>query len=183
MANHSGTCICIILIYCVLWVTCSFSCDSCGRECTSACGTRHFRTCCFNYLRKRSPVPPIAPPPPSSQNAPHGFDLNAWLAKSRLDQAEHHRGFSQPSNDLDLLLQNRNIPREMIDNDIDYDPQDGTHGLNRVETENSKRNLVVASHSRHFGKYRRQKMADDQDAEQKASENSEPGRLQLLYDA
>jgi hypothetical protein len=32
----------------------ALSCDSCGRECQEACGTRSFRTCCFNYLRKRS---------------------------------------------------------------------------------------------------------------------------------
>ncbi|CAF4939267.1 unnamed protein product [Pieris macdunnoughi] len=31
------------------------SCDSCGSECASACGTRHFRSCCFNYLRKKRP--------------------------------------------------------------------------------------------------------------------------------
>jgi hypothetical protein len=30
------------------------SCNSCGAECKSACGTRHFRTCCFNYVKKRS---------------------------------------------------------------------------------------------------------------------------------
>lgn len=29
-------------------------CDSCGNECIGACKTRYFRTCCFNYLRKRS---------------------------------------------------------------------------------------------------------------------------------
>ncbi|KAJ4448655.1 hypothetical protein ANN_00045 [Periplaneta americana] len=42
----------------VLWCVCTWSvalsCDSCGRECRAACGTRNFRTCCFNYLRKRS---------------------------------------------------------------------------------------------------------------------------------
>lgn len=32
----------------------SLSCDSCGSECARACGTRHFRTCCFNYVKKRS---------------------------------------------------------------------------------------------------------------------------------
>ncbi|CAK1554477.1 unnamed protein product [Leptosia nina] len=31
------------------------SCDSCGSECAAACGTRHFRSCCFNYLRKKRP--------------------------------------------------------------------------------------------------------------------------------
>ncbi|XP_013144036.1 PREDICTED: uncharacterized protein LOC106107639 [Papilio polytes] len=29
------------------------SCDSCGSECAAACGTRHFRACCFNYLRRK----------------------------------------------------------------------------------------------------------------------------------
>ncbi|EDW97437.2 uncharacterized protein Dyak_GE26371, isoform C [Drosophila yakuba] len=32
----------------------AIKCDTCGKECASACGTKHFRTCCFNYLRKRS---------------------------------------------------------------------------------------------------------------------------------
>lgn len=42
----------------VLWCVCTWSvalsCDWCGQECQAACGTRNFRTCCFNYLRKRS---------------------------------------------------------------------------------------------------------------------------------
>ncbi|XP_034234028.1 uncharacterized protein LOC117641041 [Thrips palmi] len=39
------------------------SCTSCGPECVSACGSRRYRTCCFNYLRKRrSPMAPGAPP-------------------------------------------------------------------------------------------------------------------------
>jgi len=29
-------------------------CDSCGMECSSVCGSRAFRTCCFNYIKKRS---------------------------------------------------------------------------------------------------------------------------------
>ncbi|CAH0730371.1 unnamed protein product, partial [Brenthis ino] len=28
-------------------------CNSCGSECAPACGTRYFRSCCFNYLRKK----------------------------------------------------------------------------------------------------------------------------------
>ncbi|KAK6639270.1 hypothetical protein RUM43_007542 [Polyplax serrata] len=44
----------------LLWATTALSlpftgsCDSCGKECQSACGTRGFRTCCLNYLKKRS---------------------------------------------------------------------------------------------------------------------------------
>ncbi|KAL1508954.1 hypothetical protein ABEB36_003768 [Hypothenemus hampei] len=30
------------------------SCHYCGAECVKACGKRHFRSCCFNYLKKRS---------------------------------------------------------------------------------------------------------------------------------
>ncbi|CAH1175600.1 unnamed protein product [Phaedon cochleariae] len=55
------------------------SCNSCGSECTSACGTRHFRTCCFNYLKKRSDplyAPFVAPPMDPS------LRLELWLAKS-----------------------------------------------------------------------------------------------------
>lgn len=47
-------------------------------ECASACGTRHFRTCCFNYLRKRSNIPPL------QQEPPPGLKLELWLAKSQL---------------------------------------------------------------------------------------------------
>lgn len=35
----------------------AFSCDHCGQECARACGTRHFRSCCLNYVRKRSSPP------------------------------------------------------------------------------------------------------------------------------
>lgn len=31
----------------------NMSCDSCGDECVSSCGSRRFRACCFNYLRKK----------------------------------------------------------------------------------------------------------------------------------
>jgi hypothetical protein len=42
------------MLWCVCTWSVALSCDSCGRECQAACGTRKFRTCCFNYLRKRS---------------------------------------------------------------------------------------------------------------------------------
>ncbi|CAH0403794.1 unnamed protein product [Chilo suppressalis] len=42
----------LVLIGSTLWAS-GLSCDSCGSECLSACGTRHFRSCCFNYLRKK----------------------------------------------------------------------------------------------------------------------------------
>ncbi|CAH2101012.1 unnamed protein product [Euphydryas editha] len=29
------------------------SCFTCGHECAPACGTRRYRLCCFNYLRKK----------------------------------------------------------------------------------------------------------------------------------
>ncbi|XP_073964327.1 trissin isoform X2 [Choristoneura fumiferana] len=41
----------LMLIGSTVWGT--FSCDSCGSECVKACGTKHFRACCFNYLRKK----------------------------------------------------------------------------------------------------------------------------------
>ncbi|XP_039762083.1 uncharacterized protein LOC120635209 [Pararge aegeria] len=42
----------LMLIGSTLWAA-SLSCDSCGSECAAACGTRHFRSCCFNYLRRK----------------------------------------------------------------------------------------------------------------------------------
>ncbi|XP_076052682.1 trissin [Oratosquilla oratoria] len=35
------------------WGSGELSCASCGSECQSACGTRHFRACCFNFQRRR----------------------------------------------------------------------------------------------------------------------------------
>ncbi|KAF5293189.1 hypothetical protein FQA39_LY13657 [Lamprigera yunnana] len=63
----------------ILGVVCgaALSCTSCGSECVSACGTRHFKTCCFNYLKKRSP--PLLFP---SAMDP-GVRLELWLAKER----------------------------------------------------------------------------------------------------
>lgn len=29
-------------------------CDSCGSECSVMCGSRNFRACCYNYIKKRS---------------------------------------------------------------------------------------------------------------------------------
>ncbi len=29
-------------------------CDSCGPECSVMCGSRTFRVCCYNYIKKRS---------------------------------------------------------------------------------------------------------------------------------
>lgn len=50
----------VFLIFCLILLgfkpnkTFAMSCDSCGYDCKRACGTRHFRTCCLNYVRKRS---------------------------------------------------------------------------------------------------------------------------------
>lgn len=46
-------------------------------ECQNACGTRHFRTCCFNYLRKRSSTPPLL------TNRINPYDVaEMWLARA-----------------------------------------------------------------------------------------------------
>ena len=36
----------------------ALNCISCGHDCSSLCGTKQFRSCCFNYFRKRSDGPP-----------------------------------------------------------------------------------------------------------------------------
>nr|XP_032523961.1 uncharacterized protein LOC116775219 [Danaus plexippus plexippus] len=43
----------VTLMLVVSAVCINLSCNSCGAECAPACGTRRFRSCCFNYLRKK----------------------------------------------------------------------------------------------------------------------------------
>uniref|UniRef100_A0A336KUQ2 CSON000619 protein n=1 Tax=Culicoides sonorensis TaxID=179676 RepID=A0A336KUQ2_CULSO len=88
-----------ILMCCIMFVVCSMQaqalgCDSCGRECASACGTRHFRTCCFNYLRKRSSPPVDHQPPPPSPSLKLELLLAAQLARNYLNNGNWpHIGF------------------------------------------------------------------------------------------
>ncbi|RVE50684.1 hypothetical protein evm_004594 [Chilo suppressalis] len=42
-----------VLLVLIVGVCVANQCGSCGSECAAACGTRRFRTCCFNYLRKK----------------------------------------------------------------------------------------------------------------------------------
>lgn len=42
----------VIMLIGMLYAS-SMSCGSCGTECASSCGSRRFRACCFNYLRKK----------------------------------------------------------------------------------------------------------------------------------
>ncbi|XP_031633311.1 uncharacterized protein LOC116347053 [Contarinia nasturtii] len=60
------------------------SCSSCGEECLDACGTRFFRTCCFNYLRKRSS--PSLQPQPINEYEENGI----WLNKVELEKLIHN---------------------------------------------------------------------------------------------
>ncbi|XP_076239984.1 U-scoloptoxin(20)-Cw1a-like [Calliopsis andreniformis] len=48
------TCVILFLAVCALWTFGeTLSCDQCGRECADICGTRQFRACCFNNMKKR----------------------------------------------------------------------------------------------------------------------------------
>ncbi|CAD1475787.1 unnamed protein product, partial [Heterotrigona itama] len=39
---------------CTSWVFGeTLSCEQCGKECAEKCGTRQFRACCFNNMKKR----------------------------------------------------------------------------------------------------------------------------------
>uniref|UniRef100_A0A1Q3FQY3 Putative conserved secreted protein n=1 Tax=Culex tarsalis TaxID=7177 RepID=A0A1Q3FQY3_CULTA len=178
MVSQRTACLSFVLIYCALWATCAFSaalsCDSCGRECASACGTRHFRTCCFNYLRKRSSTPPLAPP----RNT---LEL-PWLAKSRHDLLEGPPPLDSRSYADNELLEYVEVIRD----------SSGASSGNPRASDN-KRNSLIASHSSghtSLGKFRRPRPGADQDgrdtsrdSEMKTSEETDPGRLQLLYDA
>ncbi|CAH1373219.1 hypothetical protein MTP99_014646 [Tenebrio molitor] len=77
----------LIVIAGVVWGEVQ-SCTSCGSECQSACGTRHFRTCCFNYLKKRNSDSLAMDP---------SLRLELWLAKSRNPYFQQQRNFLDSS--------------------------------------------------------------------------------------
>uniref|UniRef100_A0A182NYC3 Trissin n=1 Tax=Anopheles dirus TaxID=7168 RepID=A0A182NYC3_9DIPT len=166
---NSAAYVSIILGCCVLWVACSFpvalSCDSCGRECASACGTRHFRTCCFNYLRKRSSTPP---------RGPIGTDkrLELWYATKSAGQNSraNHRRLSN------FLLNN-------ADSDIDYEyiPIVSPAHLAVEETQTATRKGVLGNPSVIAPELDESRSMEQ--TNEKSSEESQPAPLQLLYES
>lgn len=91
------------------------SCDSCGRECTAACGTRQFRACCFNYLRKRSGQSPT--PSDRLNELDPGLRLELWLA----------RGGAAPPTYLRPVFDRNIVERNIVDHNIG---QDSHHKIN-----------------------------------------------------
>nr|AKN21250.1 trissin precursor [Locusta migratoria] len=84
----------LILAGALVVALCSATCDFCGRECSKACGTNYFRTCCLNYLRKRSGPPGLhlelmLLPPDGSAVRGHGRG-SAEAGRLR-DEREHNR--------------------------------------------------------------------------------------------
>uniref|UniRef100_A0A182S447 Trissin n=1 Tax=Anopheles funestus TaxID=62324 RepID=A0A182S447_ANOFN len=160
---NSAAYVSIILGCCVLWVACSFpvalSCDSCGRECASACGTRHFRTCCFNYLRKRS-----SPPPRDSVGTDKRLEL--WYGTKAAEQKpqENIRNFNN------FLLKN-------AEGDIDYEyiPIVSTNHLAHGISQSAARTTLQRSPSI--------STPEHDEINEKSSEESQSGSLQLLYEA
>nr|P0DQF0.1 RecName: Full=U-scoloptoxin(20)-Cw1a; Short=U-SLPTX(20)-Cw1a; Flags: Precursor [Cormocephalus westwoodi] len=54
-----GVLLAVVALILLIRISEANDCDLCGRECVSACGTKMFRVCCFNYNRKRSNMPPL----------------------------------------------------------------------------------------------------------------------------
>ncbi|XP_035920011.1 uncharacterized protein LOC118517695 [Anopheles stephensi] len=163
---NSAAYISIILGCCVLWVACSFpvalSCDSCGRECASACGTRHFRTCCFNYLRKRS-----SPPLRDSAGQDKQLDLSWYGMAKPADHKpqENHRDFNK------FLVKNAEA-----DIDYEYIPIVTTNHLALGKPQNpGTRNSLLRNPPLN--------PPDHDENTEKSSEESQAGSLQLLYEA
>ncbi|XP_055600084.1 uncharacterized protein LOC129749184 [Uranotaenia lowii] len=168
MTHQPVACLTIVLLYCLLSVA-AISCDSCGQECASACGTRHFRTCCFNYLRKRSSTPPLAAPQSvnaesvsvpvpgkgsdsSAESSPNNIDLNQqqqWLIKSYLQK------YRIPWSDMDFLGSGR-IMEPSSENEVDYGEAPGKDiwSAKIIDEANNKRNYIVASHGSLSGRFR-----------------------------
>uniref|UniRef100_A0AAG5D2D3 Trissin n=1 Tax=Anopheles atroparvus TaxID=41427 RepID=A0AAG5D2D3_ANOAO len=163
----------IILGCCVLWVACSFpvalSCDSCGRECASACGTRHFRTCCFNYLRKRSSSPPIAGPAGPDRHLEFWYAAKAAAQSSRENRLGRRLG--------ELMMSN-------AENDLDYEyvPIASTNHLTLGALQTPTRSGTgVGDPPVHSSESDDGRSAER--SNEKTSEEMESGRLQLLYES
>uniref|UniRef100_A0A182MX88 Trissin n=1 Tax=Anopheles culicifacies TaxID=139723 RepID=A0A182MX88_9DIPT len=160
---NSAAYISIILGCCVLWVACSFpvalSCDSCGRECASACGTRHFRTCCFNYLRKRSS-------PPVRDSTDDDKRLELWYGTKTTEQKpqENHRNFNN------FLIKNNEG-----DFDYEYIPIISTNHLAPGRSQTATRTSLLRNPSINTPEH--------DEIIEKSSEDSQPGSLPLLYEA
>lgn len=160
---NSAAYISIILGCCVLWVACSFpvalSCDSCGRECASACGTRHFRTCCFNYLRKRSS-------PPLRDSVGPDKQLDLWYGTKTAEHKpqENHRDYN-------------NFLMKSAEADIDYEyiPIVSTNHLALGKTPTGTRNSLLRNAPI--------VPPDHDENNEKSSEEAPSGSLQLLYEA
>lgn len=113
------------------------------------------------------------------------MNLEQWLSKSHLQQDDHLNNNHQhrPSAiDLEALFGAGN--RNAMENEIDYEIKDGGTSSSH-EAGGSKRNSMVASHtSSQVGRYRHRRLEDERDSDQQrfASDESDPGRLQLLYE-
>lgn len=100
----------LFCIYLFVWeygFVSAMSCDSCGSECKQACGTRHFRTCCFNYVRKRS-------------NSMHPYPLNNAnydILYGPMMDYEIMRRSSEKSPKSLFGRDNKNFENLMIEND------------------------------------------------------------------
>lgn len=170
---NSAAYVSIIFGCCVLWVACSFpvalSCDSCGRECASACGTRHFRTCCFNYLRKRSSSPPIVGPSATDRHLEFWYAAKAAAQNSR----ENHLGRRLGQ----LVMAN-------ADNDLDYEyvPIISSNHLPRGEPQTPSRTGSIAGDPSPRSPESEEGRTVERSSE-KSSEEMESGRLQLLYES
>ncbi|CAO1412591.1 unnamed protein product [Diamesa tonsa] len=145
----------------------TLSCDSCGKECASACGTRHFRSCCFNYLRKRSG--------PDEIHHPTRLKLELWFAKSQLEKSK--RSQKQHKTD-DNTIDQQNDQQSQQDNPLShqyYKPIPATTGHQIVSDNNS--NDVAAV------------VVEDNDNSNNNNIDYQPhsqvdtSRLQFIYDA
>jgi len=66
-------------------------CDSCGADCSTYCGSRAFRTCCFNYIKKKRSI--NGSPPPSILSFP-----SMSMVRAQAQQGTHRRVMVDPQN-------------------------------------------------------------------------------------
>ncbi|XP_045120427.1 ras-associated and pleckstrin homology domains-containing protein 1-like isoform X2 [Portunus trituberculatus] len=157
----------MVLAWAVVVGTCSsstVSCDSCGPECQTACGTKNFRACCFNFLRRRRsyslPVRrsqgvgtaaewkalrgALMSPAAASRGLPFAQFLEASETDPAPQPTKHHRDPSSLASVLTTLLQDSSMDEEDEDEMLELEGEGGGEGIPEASADDATLSRLVA---------------------------------------
>ncbi|XP_045120428.1 uncharacterized protein LOC123509892 isoform X3 [Portunus trituberculatus] len=156
----------VLAAWAVVVGTCSsstVSCDSCGPECQTACGTKNFRACCFNFLRRRRsyslPVRSqgvgtaaewkalrgaLMSPAAASRGLPFAQFLEASETDPAPQPTKHHRDPSSLASVLTTLLQDSSMDEEDEDEMLELEGEGGGEGIPEASADDATLSRLVA---------------------------------------